>query len=395
MTFLKKVAKGSLILSYMLIALEIIIMVSPFAFYFYSFYGPSLRGLYAFPVTRWLTAFFLPHILLSNDMILNLLDRISFYLFPVGLWIFIVGAIHIYGAKLLRKGPVTNGLYAFVRHPQYLGLIVSGLGLLLFWPRFFILVMYVTMVFIYYHLARHEERTMERRYGEAYINYKKKTGMFLPRKVEGLFSPLQTKRLSPLLVYVLSVSITLGFGFFLMGYSERHIPGFDLNAKDMKVIYSYPGKDAEMRRIVGFALADERTKFLLQKSDHGHKISYLIHIVPSHHGMRRLIAAVSQTLQRPKRIDWEDLKFPMTLLFPFIGWNHHDEYQGQEERLSVIFSKLSSFKGEYVHISKALNVNTRRTPLLLAEVDSKTGKVLNVVETMPRHFWGDMPMPAF
>jgi hypothetical protein len=65
MAFLDKVVRGSIIFSYALIALEIIIMVSPFAFYFYSIYGPFLKGLYAFPPTRWLTAFVLPHILLS------------------------------------------------------------------------------------------------------------------------------------------------------------------------------------------------------------------------------------------------------------------------------------------------------------------------------------------
>lgn len=44
MSFLRKLVRGSIILSYGLIALEILIMISPFAFYFYSFYGPSLKA---------------------------------------------------------------------------------------------------------------------------------------------------------------------------------------------------------------------------------------------------------------------------------------------------------------------------------------------------------------
>lgn len=395
MTFLKKFARGSLILSYMFIALEIVIMVSPFAFYYYSFYGPFLKEIYAFPAICWMTAFFLPHILVSNDVILNSLDMIGFYLFPLGLWIFIIGAIQIYGAKLLRKGPVTHGLYAWVRHPQYLGFIVSGLGLLLLWPRFFILVMYVTMIFIYYHLARHEERTMEQRYGEEYMTYKRKRGMFLPAKIEALFTFLPTEKLFPLLVYALSLLMALGIGFLLREYTKRHIPGFYLNEKDMKVIYSYPRQYEEMRRIINVVLADERTRSLLERSDQVKKVSYLTYIVPSHHGMRRLIATVDQTLQRPERIAWEDLKFFLTLLFPFMGGNHHDQCQSREERFNLVFSKLSSLKGEYVRISEALSINTIRIPLFLAEVDSKSGKVLNVAKTLPRHFWGDMPMPAF
>ncbi len=401
MAFLKRVVRGSIILSYGLIALEIIIMVSPFAFYFYSIYGPFLKGLHGFSGTRWLTGFILPHILLSEDPMLTWLERIGFSLFPIGLWIFIIGALHVYGAKLFRKGPVTNGLYAFVRHPQYLGLIVSGLGLFLFWPRFFILVMYVTMVFIYYHLARHEERDMEGRYGEKYLAYKRKTGMFLPFNLGGRFSSLLGGRrfertLSPVLVYGLILSITVGFGFLLREYTKGRIPSFYLEGKNTRVVYSYPRKDIEMRKVVNFALDDERTRSLMEKSHLDHETSYIAHIVPSHHGMGRLIATEDEILRRPQRMDWENLRFPMRLLVPFIGGNHHNEHcRTQKETLRVIVSKLSSPDGGHIPESEAFSINAMRTPLFLVEVDSETGEVLEVLETMPRHFWGDMPMPAF
>ncbi len=400
MAFLDKVVRGSIFFSYALIGLEIIIMVSPFAFYFYSIYGPFLKGLYAFPPTRWLTAFILPHILFSGDPLLTWLERIGFYLFPIGLWIFIVGAIHVYGAKILRKGLATKGLYAFVRHPQYLGLIVSGLGLFLFWPRFFILVMYVTVVFIYYHLARHEEREMERRYGEKYLAYKRKTGMFILGNLGSRFSSLLRgwefeRRLSPFLVYALSLSITVMFGFLLREYSKGRIPSFYLEGEKTSVVFSYPRKEAEMRRIINLALDDERTQSLIEKSNLDHKTSYVAHIVPTHHGMQRLIATVDETLHRPQRIHWGYLKFAIRLLVPFTGGNHHQSCRAQKERLRVIFSKLSSPDGGYIPESEAFSINAMRTPLFLVEVDSRTGEVLEVLETMPRHFWGDMPMPAF
>jgi len=401
MEFLKKIVRGSIILSYGLIALEIIIMVSPFAFYFYFIYGPFLKGLYGFSGTRWLTAFILPHILLSEDPMLTWLERIGFYLFPIGLWIFLVGAIHVYGAKLLRKSPVTNGLYAVVRHPQYLGLMVSGLGLFLFWPRFFILVMYVTMIFIYYHLARHEEREMEGRYGEKYLAYKRKTGMFLPGNLGGRFSSFLgsrrfERRFSPFLVYGLILSITVGFGFLLREYSKGRIPSFYLEGKNTRVVYSYPRKDAEMRSIINFALDDERIQSLMERPHLDHQTSYIAHIVPSHHGMGRLIATEDETLSRPQRMDWENLRFPLRLLVPFIGGNHHNQHcRTQKEILRVIFSKLFSPDGGYIPESEAFSINAMRTPLFLIEVDSKTGEILEVSETLPRHFWGDMPMPAF
>jgi hypothetical protein len=40
---------------------EVIIMISPFAFYFYAAYGPTLKWLNHSTATAWLTGFLLPH----------------------------------------------------------------------------------------------------------------------------------------------------------------------------------------------------------------------------------------------------------------------------------------------------------------------------------------------
>jgi hypothetical protein len=50
--------KGSVTLFYLLIGLEIVIMISPFAGYFYAGYGPLLDFLYGNKTTAWLTGFF-------------------------------------------------------------------------------------------------------------------------------------------------------------------------------------------------------------------------------------------------------------------------------------------------------------------------------------------------
>ena len=50
-----KLFRSSVIIFYVLIGLEIIIMISPFAAYFYAGYGPLLNALYTFPATAWLT----------------------------------------------------------------------------------------------------------------------------------------------------------------------------------------------------------------------------------------------------------------------------------------------------------------------------------------------------
>ena len=43
-----------------IVGLEIVIMISPFAFFFYAAFNPFLLALNQLSITRWLTAFFLP-----------------------------------------------------------------------------------------------------------------------------------------------------------------------------------------------------------------------------------------------------------------------------------------------------------------------------------------------
>ena len=66
-----KIVRSSVTIFYLLIELEIIIMISLFAAYFYAGYGPLLNTLYAFPATAWLTGFFLPHAVISQSDLLN------------------------------------------------------------------------------------------------------------------------------------------------------------------------------------------------------------------------------------------------------------------------------------------------------------------------------------
>lgn len=72
--------------------------------------------------------------------------------------------------------------YSKIRHPQYLFLAISGFGLMLYWPRFIILVLYITMLFVYYLLARNEEWRMKGEQPEAYERYMARTPGVLPRR---------------------------------------------------------------------------------------------------------------------------------------------------------------------------------------------------------------------
>lgn len=75
----------------------------------------------------------------------------------------------------------TTGLYARMRHPQYVGFVAILTGFLLQWPTVLTLAMFPVLVFMYAWLARAEEREMAARFGEAWHAYAARTPRFIPR----------------------------------------------------------------------------------------------------------------------------------------------------------------------------------------------------------------------
>ena len=169
---------------YTLIVLEILFMVSPFAAYYYSIYAAPLNALQESASTAWLTMYILPHFSYSDSWLANGLILISWPLILTGLLVFILGFCQIYWSKFTGKGAVEIGLYRHIRHPQYLALAITGLGCSLYWSRFIVVIAFISMLCLYYFLARTEERICIAKFGDSYREYLSRTGMFLPRSWE-------------------------------------------------------------------------------------------------------------------------------------------------------------------------------------------------------------------
>ena len=139
---MKKLLKLVLSALYGLVMIEVIVMISPFAFYWYSVYVPTLQGLHRWPSTAWTEAFFLPHSVITASPTLEFLRwQVGTYCFSFGILAFLICAFQVYRAKLFRKGVVNSWIYSHIRHPQYLSLAVAGYGLLTMWPRIIILIL--------------------------------------------------------------------------------------------------------------------------------------------------------------------------------------------------------------------------------------------------------------
>lgn len=75
----------------------------------------------------------------------------------------------------------TTGLYARIRHPQYVGFVAIMFGFLLQWPTIIILIMFPILAFMYANLATIEEKEMAKEFGAKYEAYRKETPAFIPK----------------------------------------------------------------------------------------------------------------------------------------------------------------------------------------------------------------------
>lgn len=74
----------------------------------------------------------------------------------------------------------TTGIYAYMRHPQYVGFIVIMLGFLLEWPTLLTLLMFPVLIVMCLRLARHEERDSLAEFGGVYREYMEHVPAFFP-----------------------------------------------------------------------------------------------------------------------------------------------------------------------------------------------------------------------
>jgi protein-S-isoprenylcysteine O-methyltransferase Ste14 len=101
----------------------------------------------------------------------------------VGTWITLAGVILvILGCRKIYKteGLVTDGIYNYVRHPQYTGFLLIIFGWILHWPTLLGLIFLPILFIAFYWLARREEYQLEQIFGNDYKEYKKTAQGFIP-----------------------------------------------------------------------------------------------------------------------------------------------------------------------------------------------------------------------
>lgn len=114
----------------------------------------------------------------GSPILFNILHPLSNIVIFGGLLIIAIGwrKIHTGNGRM-----ITDGIYKYVRHPQYTGFILAILGFLIQWPTLITLIMAPILFVIYTRLAIQEEAFMIKTFGESYMEYMNTVPRFLPR----------------------------------------------------------------------------------------------------------------------------------------------------------------------------------------------------------------------
>lgn len=146
--------------------------------------------MYGFPLTifilAWLFGYQNPLTHMSGHILAGIVGEQVFFLIfhplseammVLGATLIVLGWWKIYKAK---GSLVTDGIYALVRHPQYLGFLLITSGMLIQWVTLPTALMWPILVILYYRLAGEEQREMEGRFGREYLEYERKVPKFFP-----------------------------------------------------------------------------------------------------------------------------------------------------------------------------------------------------------------------
>jgi protein-S-isoprenylcysteine O-methyltransferase Ste14 len=411
-------ARGGIVL-FFVIALEVMIMISPFAFFFYSVFNPVFQWLDQYAATRWLTAFFLPHMVLPPTLVLKVVRVLGSALFILGMAAFVICALQVYLGKIFKLGVATKGLYRFVRHPQYVALGTWGVGMSILWPRFIVLACLSIMFILYSFLARDEEARMRLRYGDAYDEYARNTGRFFPRTVERGFAfigRVMPKPLAHVLIPLQIICLVIGTGFVCRAVTLSSLP-FESRGNVTLLPILPEDRDLTANVLNGILLnaAKGKAGYLEEGKD------YLGYLMPADYIMQGMIAETGGETHLFEHhqtfaliTDWvlhpfEHLRrspsghmAKMHGVDPAVARRHHCPLGINDENLDckncpyrrVILVEVERPYAPRVSGSKALSLDSVRVPVEAIDMNARTGEIVQITQLGKATAWKDVPTPA-
>ncbi len=413
--WVKSLVATSSIVFFFIMAFEVLIMISPFAFFFYSVFNPVFAWLDKYVATSWLTGFFLPHMILPPTLLLKVIRVLGSALFIAGAVSFIICAVQVYGGKIFKWGVASKGLYKYIRHPQYFSLGLWGIGMCILWPRFIVLASLSIMFILYYFLARDEQQRMLAQYGESYGNYLQNTGMFVPRFIEKRFAfirdviPNTSGRY--VIIPALIIIIVMGSGFILRAITLQSLA---FESKGNLTLVSILPEDNYLNANVLNGILGSDTSLQSEKD-------YLGYVMPGDYIMQGMIADTNESFHLYKKhhsiamiTEWVLHPFShlraspalhmakMHNVDPAFARRHHCPMGIDDPNLDcktcpyrrVIIVEVSHKTRNHISGKQLLAFDTVRVPIEAIDLDTKTGRIVNVIKVKKSTAWENVPTPA-
>jgi len=148
------------------------------------------------------------------------------------------------------------------------------------------------LILVYYILSKDEERRMLGQHTETYSGYMERTGMFLPKGLEGsiAFSTFVGK----VALFVLISVGAIGCAFVLRAYTVRHLPLW--TGSNVTALAVLPEDEPMMQHRMPEILNVEQVKSRLNQNE-----SYVVYFLPTNYVMQGLIADTGGDWQLYKR----------------------------------------------------------------------------------------------
>jgi protein-S-isoprenylcysteine O-methyltransferase Ste14 len=417
----KRVAAGSGIIVFFIMAFEVMIMISPFAFFFYSVFNPVLHWLGSYPATEWLTSFFLPHMILPPTLFLKTIRIVGSFLFVIGALTFTVCALQVYLGKMFKWGVAQKGLYGIIRHPQYLALGLWGIGMSILWSRFLVLASLSLMFVLYYFLAKDEERRMLSRFGEDYRNYMLRTGKFVPRLIESrvsaIFEWVPNQTLKHAVITLGIFIVVIGSGFILRAITLASLP-FEASG-NVTLVSILPEDDILSQKALGVLLPASGTvsdlSFLKADKD------YLGYVMPADYVMQGMIADTGGEFRLHQHhntfaliTDWVVHPFDhlrrspsaqmavMHHVDPAMARRHHCPLGINDPALQcqscpfrrIVFVEIDHNGKDRLTKAGLFSFGVTRIPVSFIDINIQTGQLIDVERVGKATAWRGVPTPA-
>jgi hypothetical protein len=233
------------------------------------------------------------------------------------------------------------------------------------------LIMYVTMLFVYYFLARHEERLCIEKYGESYQTYLHGTSMFIPgRLFSSVNRPSPPKTGWPrwaaiLCTYAATVALCIAGAFQLRNYALNHISVAYPDKAAVISLSAMPNTQAE--QIWRMAMKAPAVTAVLRP-----EARYIAYILPA---------------------GWYNSDIPMYIPKGIQG--HHQPRPFAEEHFKVVITEAHFADNDPAQNEAILKKACTRTGLLEMDIDTRKAAVIEIRWPPTDTRWGRIPTPLF